>query len=61
MVVLLQGSRHCASCIYVSAHDFIDAPAEVMCVLELTSMKGHELTIQNQQSLDHPRRAVKGI
>ena len=32
MVVLLQGSRHCASCIYVSAHDFIDAPAEVMYV-----------------------------
>lgn len=32
-----------------------------MCVLVLTSMKGHELTIQNQQSLDHPRRAIKGI
>ena len=32
-----------------------------MYVLVLTSMKGHELTIQNQQSLDHPRRAIKGI
>lgn len=40
-------------------------PMHLLCyevvLLELTLMKEHELTIQNQQSLDHPIRAMEVV